>query len=78
MELTYPAGAKGFVWAPQNYLVDGQKKIKAASGTFVFYPSNQNRLARSPRDLVFDNRITRRVKRVLKKTKRSRKNRSDT
>ena len=78
LELTYPAGAKGFVWAPQNYLVDGQKKIKAASGTFAFYPESQNRLARSPRDLVFDNRITRRVKRVLKKTKRSRKNRSDT
>ena len=71
MDLTYPAGARGFVVAPRDYLVDGQKKIRAASGTFVFYPSNQNRLARPPKEFVFDNRITRRIKRALKNQKSS-------
>ena len=71
MDLTYPTGAKGFVWAPQGYLVEGHKKKKATNGTFAFYPESQNRLARPPVDLVFDNRITRKIKRALKKAKRS-------
>ena len=75
--LTYPVGAGGFIFAPQDYLVEGQKKIKATSGTFVFYPASQNRLARSPRDLVFDNRITRRIKRAWKNQKNSQKESSN-
>ena len=77
LDLTYPTGANGFIFAPQGYLVEGHKKIKATNGTFAFYPESQNRLARSPKDLIFDNRITRKVKRVLRKAKRSLKKSND-
>ena len=36
MELLYPTKACGFVWAPHGYAVNGQEKVSAASGTFVF------------------------------------------
>ncbi len=38
LNLTYPEGADGFVVAPRGYLVNGEEKVKAASGTFVFTP----------------------------------------
>ena len=36
LHLTYPEGADGFVAAPRGYLVNGEEKVKAESGTFVF------------------------------------------
>ena len=36
LNLTYPAGANGFVWAPRGYTVNGKAKVRATSGTFVF------------------------------------------
>ena len=36
--LNYPESADGFVIAPHGYLVNGEEKVKAASGTFVFTP----------------------------------------
>lgn len=36
LQLTYPQEANGYVVAPRHYLVNGQERVKAASGTFVF------------------------------------------
>ena len=36
LKLTYPQEANGYVVAPRHYLVNGQERVKAASGTFVF------------------------------------------
>ena len=36
MNLTYPTDASGFVIAPQGYTVNGEEKVKAANGIFVF------------------------------------------
>ena len=36
LNLTYPAGANGFVWAPRGYTVNGKAKVRATSGSFVF------------------------------------------
>lgn len=36
LTLTYPADASGCVVAPEGYLVNGQKQVRAESGTFVF------------------------------------------
>jgi alpha-L-rhamnosidase len=34
--LTYPEGASGFVVAPRGYAVNGEEKVKATSGKFIF------------------------------------------
>ena len=68
MKLTYPAGAKGFVIAPRGYVVNGREKAKAESGTYVFLPPDKASLPRRSIDFVLHNRITRRIKRVLKNT----------
>ena len=36
LDLTYPAGAYGFVVAPRGYTVNQKEKARAASGTFIF------------------------------------------
>ena len=36
MNLTYPEGASGFVVAPRGYTVNGEEKVGATSGTFLF------------------------------------------
>ena len=36
LHLTYPKGASGFVVAPRGYTVNGEEKVGATSGTFVF------------------------------------------
>ena len=38
LTLTYPTEANGFVVAPRGYTVNGEAKVKATSGTFVFKP----------------------------------------
>ena len=38
LTLTYPTDAEGFVVAPRGYTVNGEAKVKATSGTFVFKP----------------------------------------
>ena len=39
LALTYPTAASGFVVAPRGYTVNGEVKVKAESGTFVFEPT---------------------------------------
>ena len=73
LDLTDPSGAKGFVIAPRGYGVNGQEKVKAASGSFVFSPSNK--ASRQPIDIVFNNCIARRIKKLWKnKTRNQDKN----
>ena len=36
LTLTYPTKSNGFVCAPCGYTVNGEAKVRAASGTFVF------------------------------------------
>ncbi len=68
MKLTYPAGAKGVVIPPRGYVVNGREKTKAESGTYVFLPPDKASLSRKSIDFVLHNRITRRIKRILKST----------
>ena len=71
MELVYPTEARGFVWAPRGYVVNGQEKVRAASGTFVFSLPDQTKKSRQPIDFVFHNCIARRIKKLWKKRKGS-------
>ena len=38
LTLTYPQSASGFVVAPRGYTVNGEAKVKAESGKFIFAP----------------------------------------
>jgi alpha-L-rhamnosidase len=66
LRLMYPHGSQGWVIAPRGYFVNGERQVKAHSGTFIF--STQNKLATHQQIRVAFSPIKRELQRMYRAT----------
>ena len=66
LRLMYPRGSQGWVIAPRGYFVNGERQVKAHSGTFIF--STQNKLATHQQIRVVLSPIKRELQRMYRAT----------
>ena len=66
LRLMYPRGSQGWVIAPRGYFVNGERQVKAHSGTFIF--STQNKLAKHQQIRVVLSPIKRELQRMYRAT----------